>query len=85
MTRIQNGGRGYGKWKSELSFSKLHIVHTVFPNDLRHNPVAVAEWTSVLVDKQHVDVDCARASCCSLTVDGLANCSLESASYRYLA
>lgn len=28
MTRIQNGGRGYGKWKSELFFYKLHIAHS---------------------------------------------------------
>lgn len=43
MTRIQNGGRGYGKWKSELFFFKLHLAHTVFPNELRHGAVMGAE------------------------------------------
>lgn len=34
MTRIQNGGRGYGKWRDELFFflTKLYIAHNILVN-----------------------------------------------------
>lgn len=60
MTRIQNGGRGYGKWKSELFFVKVHITYTVFLKWLREIAVIVAKKRSALVNKQHFNVDSIR-------------------------
>lgn len=57
MTRIQNGGRGDGKWKNELFFFKLPLFPSLSPYKLGRTVAMVGNELSTWVVKERFNVD----------------------------